>query len=259
MHRLGLGAMRIMQAGPEGAKALLRRALELGVNLIDTADVYGRDGASERLIAEALRPYPDDLVIATKGGQVMGEGKPRADGRPDHLRSACEASLRRLGLETIGLYQLHNADPNVPLEESLGALVDLRTEGKIRHIGVCNLFGQRLEQVLETTPVVTVQNRYNVLERATEQDLHLCERLGIAFVAYAPLGAGTLTAQDNLQRVADAHGATPAQTALSWLLHHSPIMLPIPGTASIEHLEQNVAAGGLKLTGEEIADLESSC
>jgi pyridoxine 4-dehydrogenase len=260
VRRIGLGAMRIMKAGPEGSKLLLQRALELGVNLIDTADVYGRDGASERLIAQALHPYPEGLVIATKGGQVLVEGKPRPNGSPEYLRSACEMSLQRLRVGEIHLYQLHNADPNVPLEESLGALAELQAEGKVRQIGVSNLFGQRLEQVLATAPIVSVQNRYNLGDRRTEADLRTCERLGIAFIPYAPLDAGSLASGDGLlDEIASAHSATAAQVALAWLLQRSPVMLPIPGTCSPQHLEENVAAARLPLTSEEIAGLEAYC
>ncbi len=251
--------MRIMQAGPDRAPALIRRAVELGVNLIDTADVYGRDGASERLIAEALDPYPPDLVIATKGGQVIVDGKPQPNGSPEHLRSACEASLKRLHLSTIDLYQLHNVDPAVPLEESLGALTELRAEGKIKYIGVCNLFDQRLERALDLAPVVSVQNRYNIADRGTERDLSLCEERGIAFVAYAPLGAGALAAVAGLGEIATARRATPAQIALAWLVQRSPFTLPIPGTSSFDHLEENVAAARLGLSKEEMARLEPSC
>jgi pyridoxine 4-dehydrogenase len=249
-----------MKAGPEGSKLLLRRALELGVNLIDTADVYGRDSASERLIAQALHPYPEGLVIATKGGQVMVEGKPQPNGSPEHLRTACEMSLQRLRVGTIHLYQLHSADPNVPLEESLGALAELQAEGKVRQIGVCNLFGQRLEQVLATAPIVSVQNRYNLGDRTTEADLRTCERLGIAFISYFPLDAGSLASGGGqLTEIASAHSATAAQVALAWLLKRSPVMLPIPGTCSPQHLEENVAAARLRLTSEEMARLEAYC
>jgi pyridoxine 4-dehydrogenase len=259
VNRIGFGAMRFMSAGVDGAKAILRRAVELGVTLIDTADVYGRDGASEKLIAQALRPYPAEVVIATKGGQVMVEGVPRADGTPPHLRSACEASLRRLGLDTIDLYQLHNPDPNVPLDESLGALGELRQEGKVRQIGVCNLSGRRLEQAHSGHRLATVQNRLNLDDRGSLQDLATCERRNIAFMPYAPLGAGSLPAwKEKLATIADAHNAAPVQVALAWLLDLAPVTLPIPGTSSLEHLEQNAAAAAMSLTEEDRISLASA-
>jgi pyridoxine 4-dehydrogenase len=259
VSRIGLGAMRMMKAGPEQALALLRRAAELGVNLIDTADVYGRDGANERVIAESLHPYPSDLVIATKGGQVMVDGKPKPDGRPEHLRAACEASLQRLRLDEIALYQLHNADPAVPLDESLGALDQLRAEGKIRFVGVCNLFGERLARAIETVEIASVQNRYSLLDRSNEDDLRLCESRGIAFLAYAPLGVGAVVGNPMLSKAAHSHEATAAQIALAWLLQQSSVAVAIPGTSSIEHLEENAAASGITLTKEEMTHLASSC
>jgi pyridoxine 4-dehydrogenase len=259
VRRLGLGAMRIMQAGPEGSRTLLRRAVELGVNLIDTADVYGQDGASERLIAEALHPYSPDLVIATKGGQIIADGKPQANGTRTYLRTACEASLARLRVNEIDLYQLHNADPAVPLDESLGALAELRDEGKIRHIGVCNLFGQRLERALAVVPVASVQNRYNLSDRSTESDLVYCEARGIAYMTYAPLGTGALATEPELEEIATAHGGSPAQIALAWLINRSSSTVPIPGTSSLKHLEENVAASCIRLSQEVMARLDSSC
>jgi pyridoxine 4-dehydrogenase len=227
VNRLGLGAMWLSNAGPDGARVLLRRALELGVNLIDTADVYGH-GASETAIAEALHPYPPDLVIATKGGQIHVDGKPVADGRPEHLRAACEASLGRLRLETIPLYQLHSPDPNVPLTESLGALLELRAEGKVRMIGVSNVFAGHLEPVLDEFPVVSLQNQYSPRRRRSDRELAICEARGVAFMAYRPLDSGELAAE--------------AAVNLAWLLHHSPVMVPIPGTSSLAHLEENMSA-----------------
>ena len=258
--RVGFGAMRIASAGdPDGVRALLRRALELGVNLIDTADSYG-PARSEHLIAASLHPYPRDLVIATKGGQVRDErGRASPDGRPEHLRAACEASLRRLRLERIDLYQLHSVDPSVPLEESLGALAELRLEGKIRHIGVSNVFGERLRRALSAAPLVSVQNRYNLVERRAEEVLRSCERRGVAFIPWSPLGGGLL-AQPHaaLNRIVERHPATRAQVALAWLLQRSAATIPIPGTVSIKHLEENVESARLRLTNDEMAELESA-
>ena len=226
VNRLGFGAM--WMPGPGDGHAVLRRALELGVNLIDTADVYGQ-GASESAIADALHPYPDDLVIATKGGQISVDGAPAADGRPAHLRAACEASLQRLRLDTIPLYQLHNPDPDVPLAESVGALSDLQAEGKVRQIGVSNVFGAELVWLLGEFPIVSVQNHYNPNDRSGDEDIEACAARGVAYIPYRPLAGGALT---------------DAPAALRWLLERSPAMLPIPGTTSIAHLEENVAAAG---------------
>jgi pyridoxine 4-dehydrogenase len=259
VHRVGFGAMRIASArDPDGVRALLRRALELGVNLIDTADAYGPE-RSERLIAESLHPYPQDLVIATKGGQVRDKGgRAQPDGRPEHLRAACDASLRRLRLERIDLYQLHNIDPNVPLEESLGALAELRAEGKIRHIGVSNVFGEHVTVALSAAPIVSVQNRYNLAQRRADEVLSTCEDRGVAFMPWSPLGGGSL-ARDHaaLDRIARAHAATRPQVALAWLLR-SPVTIPIPGTTSIDHLDENTGSAGLRLTDAELAELESA-
>ena len=263
VNRLGFGAMRITGEGIWGQPAdrdaaisVLRRSLELGVNCIDTADSYGPE-VSEELIADALAPYPDDLVIATKGGMLRdGPGQWRADCRPDHLREACEASLRRLRLDRIPLYQLHTVDRDVPLAESLGALVELRDEGKIRHIGVSNVNVSQLSQTLAITPVVSVQNRYNVADRASEPVLSRCEAEGIAFIPWYPLGAADLAHPGGpLHELARAHGASPAQAALAWLLARSPQMLPIPGTSSVAHLEENLAAAELRLSTEDMATL----
>jgi pyridoxine 4-dehydrogenase len=260
VRRIGLGAIRIASAGgPDAVRALLRRALDLGVNLIDTADSYGPE-RSEHLIAESLHPYPRDLVIATKGGQVRDEGgRASPDGRPEHLRAACEASLRRLRLERIDLYQLHSVDPSVPLEESLGALAELRLEGKIRHIGVSNVFGERLRRALSAAPVVSVQNRYNLVERRAEEVLRVCERRGVAFIPWSPLGRGSLAQPHaTLDRIAQGHAATPAQVALAWLLQRARVTIPIPGTVSIPHLKENVESAHLRLTNHEMAELESA-
>jgi aryl-alcohol dehydrogenase-like predicted oxidoreductase len=247
VNRLGFGAMRItgkgVWGGPpdrEKAKSVVRRAVELGINLIDTADSYGPE-TSEELIAEALYPYPDDLVIATKGGlERSGPGRWHRNGQPEHLRAACEGSLKRLRLERIDLYQLHAPDPNVPIAESLGELNALQNEGKIRHIGVSNFDIEQLAQAREMSTVVSVQNRYNVEDRESEDVLEICERDGLGFIPWFPLGAGSVK---------------DPKIALAWLLHKSPAMLPIPGTASIEHLEQNVAAASIELSDEELVEI----
>ena len=263
VRRIGFGAMRITGRGvwgepasPEGARRVLRRAVELGVNLIDTADSYGPE-VSERLIAEALHPYPDDLVIATKGGFTRsGPGSWRADGRPAHLRHACEGSLRRLRLERIDLYQLHTVDPRVPLAESVGALAELQGEGKIRHIGLSNVDVDQLASAREIAPVVSVQNRYSVAERGSEAVVERCEGDGLAFLPYFPLVAGWVTENSGpWQRIARAKGASVAQVALAWLLRRSPAIVPIPGTSSVHHLEENVASAQLNLGDEELGTL----
>jgi len=263
VRRLGFGAMRLTGDGVwgeppdhEAALAVLRRAVELGINLIDTADSYGPE-VSERLIAEALHPYPDDLVIATKGGLLRpGPGRWDPDCRPEHLREACEGSLRRLRLERIHVYQLHTVDREVPLEESLGALIELRDEGKIAHIGVSNVDVDQLERALEMTQVVSVQNRFNLVDRDSEPVLEACERRGIAFIPWFPLATGSLARPGSaLDRAAASHQAAPAQVALAWLLARSPVMLPIPGTGSVEHLEENVAAAGVRLDPDEVDQL----
>ena len=263
VRRMGFGAMRITgdgiwgdPANPEAAKDVLRRAIELGVNFIDTADSYGPE-VSERLIAEALHPYPDDLVIATKGGFVRsGPGGWEPDGRPEHLREACEGSLRRLRVDRIDLYQLHRPDPNVPLEASVGTIAELRSEGKIRHFGLSNVSAEQLERARELVPVASVQNRYSVAERDSEPLVDLCERDGLAFIPWFPLVAGWLVQNEGpWGRVARAHGASVVQVALAWLLQRSPAMLPIPGTSSLAHLEENVAAATLRLGDDEFDSL----
>jgi pyridoxine 4-dehydrogenase len=263
VRRLGFGAMRLTGDGVwgeppdhEAALAVLRRAVDLGINLIDTADSYGPD-VSERLIAEALHPYPDDLVIATKGGLLRpGPGRWDPDCRPEHLREACEGSLRRLRLERIHVYQLHTVDREVPLEESLGALIELRDEGKIAHIGISNVDVDQLERALEMTQVVSVQNRFNLVDRDSEPVLEACERRGIAFIPWFPLATGSLARPGSaLDRAAASHQAAPAQVALAWLLARSQVMLPIPGTGSVEHLEENVAAAGVRLDRDEVDQL----
>ena len=263
VRRLGFGAMRLTGDGVWGepsdhetALAVLRRAVELGINLIDTADSYGPE-VSERLIAEALHPYPDDLVIATKGGLLRpGPGRWDPDCRPEHLREACEGSLRRLRLERIHVYQLHTVDREVPLEESLGALIELRDEGKIAHIGISNVDVDQLERALEMTQVVSVQNRFNLVDRDSEPVLEACERRGIAFIPWFPLATGSLARPGSaLDRAAASHQAAPAQVALAWLLARSQVMLPIPGTGSVEHLEENAAAAGVRLDRDEVDQL----
>jgi aryl-alcohol dehydrogenase-like predicted oxidoreductase len=257
VRRLGFGAMRITGRGIWGephdegqAKATLRRVVDLGVNFIDTADSYGPE-VSERLIAEALHPYADDLVIATKGGLVRpGPGRWEPDGRPEHLREACEGSLRRLRLDQIPLYQFHRPDPRVPLADSLGALAQLKDEGKIRHIGVSNVSAAQLRAAQQVTPVVSVQNRYNAADRKSEQLVDVCELEQIAFLPWAPIQQA-----DGNPAVAEAarrHGAGPRQIVLAWLLARSPQLLPIPGTGSSEHAEANVAAAAIELSPDEI-------
>jgi pyridoxine 4-dehydrogenase len=266
VRRLGFGAMRITGNGiwgppddPDGAKRLLRRVVELGVNLIDTADSYGPE-VSENLIAEALHPYPDGLVIATKGGlRRSGPGQWPRDGRPEHLKEACEASLRRLRLERIDLYQLHSPDSQVPLEDSIGALKELQDEGKVRHIGVSNVSRAELERARALVEVVTVQNRYNLTDRHSESVLEACERDGIGFIPWFPLAIGELARPGGpLDDLARRHRAAPGQLAIAWLLARSPVMLPIPGTGSVEHLEENVAAASIELDPEEVERLEAA-
>ena len=263
VRRLGFGAMRITGKGiwgppedPEEAQRLLRRVVDLGVNLIDTADSYGPE-VSENLIAEALHPYPDGLVIATKGGlRRTGPGEWPRDARPERLKECCEASLRRLRVDRIDLYQLHAPDPEVPYEDSVGALKELQDEGKIRHVGVSNVSLEKLAQAREIVEVVTVQNRFNLTDRTAEDELDACTEDGIGFIPWFPLAIGDLARDGGpLAEVARAHDATPGQVALAWLLARSPVMLPIPGTSSIEHLEENVGAGRLVLSGEELDEI----
>ena len=264
VRRMGFGAMRITGQGiwgdpPDRAKAhaVLRRAVELGVNLIDTADSYGPE-VSEKIIAEALHPYPAGLVIATKGGLTRsGPGQWHRNGRPAHLRKVCEESLRRLRVGRIDIYQLHAVDPSVPMEESLGELVKLRSEGKIRDIGLSNVSVDQLQRARKLVPIVSVQNRYNLADRASEDVLKVCEHDGLGFLPWYPVGAGDLARPGGpLDRAAKAHGVTQAQVALAWLLLHSPVTLPIPGTSSTAHLEENVAAAELTLDNAEMIALE---
>jgi aryl-alcohol dehydrogenase-like predicted oxidoreductase len=261
VQRMGFGAMRITGEGiwgepkdPDESRAVLRRAVELGVDFIDTADSYGPE-VSERLIAEALHPYPENLVIATKGGMLRpGPGRWNPDGRPEHLRAACEGSLRRLRLDEIPLYQLHRPDPRVPLEESVGTLVGLKDEGKIRHIGLSNVDEQELRRAMAVTPIVSVQNLFNVGNRRSEAVLDVCETEQLAFIPWAPIGQGAPGSRA-VAKIASAHGATTHQTALAWLLARSPSMLPIPGTGSVAHLDENVAAASIRLTQAEVDEL----
>jgi aryl-alcohol dehydrogenase-like predicted oxidoreductase len=259
VNRLGFGAMRITGEGiwgwpPDRQNALkiLRRAIELGVNLIDTADAYGPE-TSELLIAQALHPYPNGLVIATKGGLTRpGPGEWVPNGRPEHLKQAVEGSLKRLGLERIDLYQLHAVDPKVPIEESLGALKQMQDAGKIRHIGLSNVDPDEIERARKIVPIVSVQNRYNIEDRKSENVLVYCEKENLGFLPWFPIGGGGgLKPENPLNVAAKAHGVSVVQIALAWLLERSPVMLPIPGTSSLAHLEENVAAAKLKLTPEE--------
>ena len=263
IHRLGFGAMRLTGEGIWGeprdrneAIRVLRRAVELGINFIDTADSYG-PGVSERLIAEALYPYPADLVIATKGGfERPGPNQWIENGRPEHLRSACEGSLRRLRVARIDLYQLHRIDPNVPAEDQLGTLRDLQAEGKIRNIGLSEVTVAQIAHARSIVPIVTVQNRYSIADRAAEDVLDYCERAKIGFIPWFPLAAGDLTGPGSvLDRTARELKITKSQLALAWLLWRSPVMIPIPGTSRVKHLEENVAAASLKLDETKLRDL----
>ena len=255
VSRLGFGAMRITGSGiwgwpadVDGAHKLLRRALELGIGLIDTADAYGPE-VSEYLIAEALRPYPDTLVIATKGGLVRGgPGDWTPDGRPEHLVRAVHNSLRRLGRDQIDLYQLHTIDDAVPLEDSMGALKQMQDAGKIRHIGVSNFRVEHIERARRIAEIVTVQNRYSLADPKHEAVVNYCTEHGIGFIPWCPLDTGNLASEGRLRQIAQRYAATPGQLALAWLLRRSPVMLPIPGTSSIEHLEENTRAREIELS-----------
>src|SRR6266540_5712287 len=257
VNRLGFGAMRITGDGIWGqpanrdeAKAVLRRAVELGVNFIDTADSYGPH-VSEELLGETLHPYPDDLVIATKGGlERTGPGRWPANGRPDHLKEACEGSLRRLKLEQIPLYQFHRPDPRVPLEESVGALVQLKEQGKIRHIGLSNVTEDQLRRAQRLTAIVSIQNRYNLGDRESDSLIDLCEQEELVFLPWAPIQ--DLGGHPALREIAERHRATARQVVLAWLLARSLAVLPIPGTGTVAHLEDNVAAVGLRLSAAEV-------
>jgi aryl-alcohol dehydrogenase-like predicted oxidoreductase len=264
VHRLGFGAMRITGDGiwgepkdPEEARRVLRRCLELGVDLIDTADSYG-PAVSERLIGETLSPYPDGLVIATKGGLTRpGPGRWEPDCSPQHLREVIEGSLQRLRLERIDLYQLHTVDKKVPYADSVGTLAELQREGKIRHVGVSNVQVEHIEEARGITEIVSVQNLYNLANRSSEDVLEYCEQHHIGFIPWFPLDAGKLADPGGaVAEVAKAHDATPAQIALAWLLRRSPVMLPIPGTGSVAHLEENCAAASIELTPDEFAAID---
>jgi pyridoxine 4-dehydrogenase len=257
VHRLGFGAMRLTGEGIWGppkdrnaALAVLRRAVDLEVNFIDTADSYG-PYVSEELIAEALHPYPEGLVIATKGGwKRPGPNQWTHDATPAHLREAVEGSLKRLRLDRIDVYQLHTPDPVVPFDASVETLAQLREEGKIRLIGLSNVTQEHIERARKIVPIVSVQNRYSFADREWDYVVDYCESNGIAFIPWFPLGAGKV-AGEVLNQIAKAHAAPPKQVALAWLLRRSPIMLPIPGTSSVEHIEENVAAASVRLTDEE--------
>jgi len=258
VKRLGFGAMRITGEGiwgwpPDRANAVkvLKRAVELGVNLIDTADAYGPE-TSELLIAEALYPYPKDLVIATKGGLTRpGPGQWVPNGKPDYLKGCVDKSLKRLRLERIDLYQLHRIDSKVPMEDSLGALKEMQAAGKIRHVGLSEVSPQEIEQARKVVPIVSVQNRYNVEDRKWDNTIEYCEKENLGFLPWSPVGGNGRLRGGGLEAVAKAHGVDVYQVALAWLLQRSPVMLPIPGTANVQHLEDNMAAAKLKLTTEE--------
>jgi aryl-alcohol dehydrogenase-like predicted oxidoreductase len=264
INRMGFGAMRITGPGiwgeprdPDEARRVLKRAIDLGVNFIDTADSYGPE-VSERLIAEALYPYPPDLVIATKGGLTrQGPNQWAPIGRREYLKQCVEMSLRRLKVDRIDLYQLHRFDEKVPMEETLGVLKEMQDAGKIRHFGLSEVTVDQIERSRAVLPVVSVQNLYNLADRKWENELDYCEKNGLGFIPWFPVAAGDLAREGGpLDRAAKQHGATVAQLALAWLLHHSPVMLPIPGTSSVAHLEENTAASSLKLSEDEWRALE---
>lgn len=270
IHRLGYGTMRLVGEGawgepadPAEAKRVLRRAVELGVTLIDTADAYGPEIA-ERLIGETLAPYPPGLVIATKGGITrQGPAKTEYVGRAGYLIQCVEMSLRRLKLERIDLYQLHRIDLRTPLEESLGALKRMQEQGKIRHIGLSEVTPAEIEEAEKIVPIVTVQNRYSLADRRHEQTLDYCQSRGIGFLPWYPMAAGKLMKADHpasqiFNKIAARHGATPSQLVLAWLLQRSPLMLPIPGTSRTAHLEENIAAARLSLSAEDSAKIEAA-
>lgn len=266
INRLGFGAMRIVGDGiwgepkdPENSKAVLRRAVELGVNFIDTADAYGPE-VSERLIGEALAPYKPGLVIATKGGLTrQGPNAWQPVGRPEYLQQQVEMSLRFLKLDAIPLWQLHRIDPKVPVEESLAPILEFQKQGKIRHIGLSEVKVPEIEQARKVATIVSVQNKYNIADRAHEDVLQYCENNSIAFVPWFPVAAGKLTKPGGtLDRAAKQHGATLSQLSIAWLLHHSPVILPIPGTSSIQHLEENMKAADLNLSDNDWAAIEGT-
>ncbi|NBM18552.1 aldo/keto reductase [Streptomyces sp. GC420] len=267
VNRLGYGAMRLTGPGfwgepadPDEAVRVVRRAVELGVNFIDTADAYG-PFSSDRIIREALHPYADDLVIATKVGLTRpGPDDWRPVGRPEYLRQQTELNLRHLGLETIDVLQLHRVDPAVPLEEQVGELAELRSEGKVRHIGLSEVTVEELEKARAIAPIVSVQNLYNVAERKSEDVLRYAEQHGLAFIPWFPLAMGQLAGPGSpLEAVLQDHDATPAQLALAWLLRHSPALLPIPGTSSVEHLEENVRSTSIQLSDAAYQAITDAC
>ena len=263
VRRMGYGAMRLTGEGVWGAYpehdhaiAVLHKVIELGVDFIDTANSYGPE-TNEELIHEALSPYPEGLVIATKGGLTRsGPNRWERNGDPAHLREQCELSIRRLGVEAIDLYQLHAPDPEIPYAESVGAMAELQREGLVRHVGISNVDSVQLEVALDIVEVASVQNRFSISDRGSLEVLLACERHGLAFLPWFPLAAGSLEADEVLDRVASRHDATRYQVALAWLLQRSPVMLPIPGTSSLEHLEENVAAAAIGLSDEEMRELE---
>ena len=266
VNRLGFGAMRLTGEGIWGwpkdrdeARKVLKRAVELQVNLIDTADAYGPD-TDELLIAEALYPYPKGLVIATKGGNTRpGPGRWVPNGHPDYLKKCVDGSLKRLRLERIDLYQLHRVDPKVPMEDSLGALKEMRDAGKIRHLGLSEVGPEEIERARKIVPIATVQNRYNVEDRKWDNALKYCEQHNLGFMPWAPVGGSSRSLRENgLQRVAKEQNASVYQVAIAWLLRRSPVMLPIPGTSSVAHLEENVAAAKLQLTDAQMKALDGS-
>jgi len=266
IYRLGFGAMRITGLGIWGEPQdhdevirVLRRTIELGINFIDTADSYGPE-VSERLIAEALYPYPEGLVIATKAGfDRTGPNQWVMNGHPEHLRAACEGSLRRLRVDCIDLYQLHRIDPKFPAEDQLGVFKDLQTQGKIRYLGLSEVTVKQIEHARGIVPIVSVQNKYSLADRTYEEVLDYCERENIAFIPWNPINAGKLEALGaKLNQVAARHGISTAQLALTWLLWRSPVMLPIPGTSRVAHLEENVAAANVKIDESEFADLNQA-
>jgi aryl-alcohol dehydrogenase-like predicted oxidoreductase len=263
--RLGYGAMRITGDGIWGEPAdraeairVLRRTIELGINFIDTADSYG-PFVSEEIIAEALHPYPTGLVIATKGGfDRPGPNEWVENGKPEHLRAACEGSLRRLRLDRIDLYQLHRIDPKVPVEDQVGTLKDLQAQGKIKHIGLSELSVRQIQHARTIVPIVSVQNRYSITDRGSEDVLEYCEKEKLGFIPWFPLAAGRVSGPDGpIGRIAAQWKATPSQVALAWLLARSPVMLPIPGTSKVKHLEENVAAAELKIDANAVRELDA--
>jgi pyridoxine 4-dehydrogenase len=263
INRLGFGAMRITGKGvwgqppdTEQAVAVLQQAVELGVNFIDTADAYGPE-VSENLIREALHPY-EGIVIATKGGMVRsGPDQWSADGRPEHIREACDASLQRLGLDQIELYQFHRPDPNVPFTDSVQTFFELQKQGKVKHVGLSNVTVEQLQKAMELGTIVSVQNRYSLFDRESEDVLKFCESNDVMFIPWYPIGGGSSFGEQILASLAEKHSATPRQIGLAWLLQHSPVMVPIPGTGSVEHLEENMKAAEIQLDADDIQQLDS--